>query len=209
MKLLYVVTSVLLITACNGGDSNGSDQRTSTEVVQCESRVCSDNSGDADFSFIDIEGVNIKIEDSNIIVEMKFLDIPEFLKYNSSNVPNDSMEYYWSVQFDVDKNGANSNDIEFSASYYKEPGVSELSGRLIEFTQHDVWQADEKGEEYTAIAPITIRQDSSTLIFTAYKNQHAALMDIDESTPFKVQASYNASGTVYVDNFPNYDGYIK
>lgn len=206
MKILYVLALGFLVSACGGSDS---DEEVPMEIMTCESRVCSDHSGDADFSFIDINEVTIAIENSTIVVEIKLLDIPEYLTYSSANVPEDYLEYSWGITFDVDKDNLPSNDIEFSVSYFKHLSDYDLQGSLLDFTQHDIWQFDNKGVEANVIGPALVTQNNVTLTFTVAKNLHASLENINKTTPFRVFAYYNAAGTMYEDRFPDYDGYIK
>jgi len=207
MKALHVCILSFLVSACGGDNSDTEEQG---GIINCENRICSDYSGDAAFSFIDIGEVKIKIENSNVVVDVKLLDIPDYLAYNSENVPDGYAEYSWTVTFDVDRDDSSSNDIMLSVAYIKNISAPEIQDSLLDLTMKNVYRFPNGGAgQLPVIGHVILTQDNNTMTLTVPKNSNPSLEEINETTPFMVNTFYNSAGTVYEDRFPDYEGYIQ
>ncbi len=207
MKILYVTVLSLLVSAC------GSDSSDTKGFIGCENRICSDQLGDTDFSFIDIGEVQVKTDNLNLVVDVSFLNFPESLVFNSANILDGFPQYSWSVSFDVARDNTYTDVIRLDVTYINDVNAPEVQGSPLNLTRKDVLQFEGPAGGGLivglTIGQVILTQNNNTLTFTVPKSVHPALEAINQTTPFNVYASYNSAGTEYEDKFPDYNGYIQ
>ncbi len=205
MKILYVIVLSLLVSAC------GNDNSDTKGLIDCENRICSDQLGDAAFSFIDIGEVHVKTDNSNLVVDVSFLNIPDSLVFNSANILDGFPQYSWSVSFDVAQDNTYRDIITLSVTYINDVNAPEVHRSPVSLTRNDVLRFNGGGDLVPGlvIGQVILSLSINTLTFTVPVNSHASLEKINQETPFKVHATYNSAGTVYEDKFPDYNGYIQ
>ena len=162
--------------------------------------VYQDAEGDAIFEFVDLTSLKVTVDDEQIAVTISLTYIPNVLIFNRANVPDDELEYEWSVYFDLD--GKATNEIAMSITSYKEQG-KETPGSILSKTQHDVWLLKDEGGESVSFNVAATMVDKSTLSLIVHKSEHEALKKITAKTPVRFSASYNFAGKVCEDIYPD------
>ena len=200
IRSLLIGSLLILLASCSGGDDSAIDN----DPGIGEKEV-SDVSGDAAFSFIDISKAKVEVTLTEIVVTIELMNIPSSFNYASSNVPDNTREYTWGINFDVNGDGLREGDIIMDVSYIKLPRDMPSRGSILSFTSANVSRMDNAGVSVTVIATADAEIDGNKLILKAYKESSSRLNRVKSSTPFRVIALYNSAGTDYWDSFP--DGY--
>ena len=203
MRPYILLLITFLLISCDLNDDGSSDP--------CQGIYCDleDVSGDAAFAFIDIGKVGARFTDTEIIIEINILDIPASLTYNSVNLPDNYLEYSWKIDFDVDNDGTSANDIRLAMSHFKFPGSIQSTGDILDFTQKNVWLADDVGTAYSLKGSISVTKDNSKLTFSVLRSEHPKLQNVDKTTPVKFEAFYKSSSESYRDIYPDDGSYFK
>ena len=200
-KICVVILSIFLISCEN---NNSVKEQLTCDAGSAGEISVDDASGDASFSFIDITNANVVISETDITVTIGLLDIPVLLTYNNQNVPYGAAEYSWDILFDINCDGQFSGDTGLSVQYFRF-GDIETQGAILDFTQHNVWQASEDGSRALNEGNISATLDGDNLVLSVGKGVYESLSQIDNRTPFRIVTIYNSSGTSYYDSLP--DGY--
>ena len=162
--------------------------------------VYQDAEGDAIFEFVDLTNLKVLVDDEQIAVTISLTYIPNVLIFNHANLPDDELEYEWSVYFDHD--GTATNEISMSITSYKEKG-KEMPGSILSKTQHDIWLLNAEDGEVVSFNVDATMVDKSTLSLIVRKSEHEALRKITAKTPVRFSASYNFAGKVCEDIYPD------
>ena len=76
---------------------------------------------------------NVNDSDSiNVTITVTLL--PEEITYNKSTTPDNSVEYKWSIIFDLDDSGTKTEgDFVMCITHWKQPGAMETTGSILDF----------------------------------------------------------------------------
>lgn len=192
----------LLCSSCNHDDAACNPGTDNTVFF-------SDAEGDAAFSFIDLGNLSVTVNDCEIKAEISLLNAPVDLIYNSVNVSDNSSEYQWEVQFDIDGDGTAANDITLAATHFKFPDSTEAQGNVPNFTQNNLWLISSDGMSGSYEGPISAILTGATLTLLVNISENPALSNILNTTPIRFEAYYNSSGTRYTDIYPDNGSYAN
>lgn len=198
---------LLMIASCSSStdSSNGNHE-------EVRSRTYLDAGGDVPYSFVDIDSLDIEIKDSNIVIRLSLMAIPDTLIYDRSEVPANMLEYQWNVIFDLDQDmSLSEGDLQCGLYRFKfDSTASEKSGPLLEFTQKDLAQYTADGI-WHRIGSIQADITGSTI------NLHIGQAELDLlaieaeallNVPLKFETAYYKDQTYWEDVYPE-SGYVR
>ena len=114
--------------------------------------IISDVEGDANFDFIDIVNVELRLEGGEVVAEIQLAEIPKQLTYNQA--PETYQDYFWGIYFDIDDNQNTGSYYEEGADYCLQvhhahpPGADVLMNTLIDECQKGVFELEEGGRSW-------------------------------------------------------------
>ena len=163
--------------------------------------IYQDTKGDAIFEFVDLTELKVSVSDENIVVIFSLAHIPHVLVFDQHSVPDDALEYDWSVYFDLDE--SSTDELSIAMSSYKNSDVGESLQNSLVSTQKDVWLISDTGGQVVTTNVEANYIDRHTFSLTVSKSESELLKQITKNTPVRFSAVYNFSGRECQDNFPD------
>jgi hypothetical protein len=136
------------------------------------------------------------------VITLKLKNVPEELTFYQDHVPDNRLEYSWSVVIDTDGNPNTGDwegyDVEISISNWKFTGSKPITKSIIDGTQKNTWILSDTGSSYGH--PIKAEIDYNTnSIMMIVREDLAELADLDITDRFRFITDYYSPGG------PNWD----
>ena len=102
-----------------------------------------DPKGDTQYPFVDLLGASVSKDGEGLIVRMDLAKFSEQLTFCQKDVPENNMEYQWSVMFDIEGDGTDDYSIELSN--FKPPESDPIKGDPLDVAQLTIWELNNQG----------------------------------------------------------------
>jgi len=155
-----------------------------------------DDTGDVPLECTDMVGGAIDITDSKINIKIQVRNLPEKLPFNKKTTAENSIEYRWGVEFDV--NGNNTEDFTITADHFKAPGEPEITDYLYQQVYPGAFK--NTGQSTDRIAEAQMMVNGNVIFLSVMKSAHPDLAKITKQSRVRFfTVSRNDRGTVVLD----------
>jgi hypothetical protein len=171
-----------------------------TMVLSEPTHMITDAPDDVSQDFIDIVSAEITINWSVIYCELTVQNIPDTLTIDNDDITDNHLEYGWMILLDVDKNGKDPDDYEFSIRQWKDTGEAEKTiqrGELLDYTQEYVWIRTTTGATGICILSAEL-EDTNRFIMHKEKATKPELKVVTETTDILIETYYDDGVTVQI-----------
>ncbi|MDF1699326.1 MAG: hypothetical protein P1U56_25965, partial [Saprospiraceae bacterium] len=180
-----VLLTILFFQAC--------DQENKQYVNSSETSLFKDVVDDTNNVNIDIRQANVDISDESIEIEIELKSLPSKLVFNHNKLPENNLNYRWSVVFDIDNDYMKSEgDLNISISKFKFESDIEALVNIFNTTQHDIWKINSDGGG-AKIASISRYVDvlENKFVISLPKSINQELIKITSETNFYIETFHN------------------
>jgi hypothetical protein len=141
--------------------------------------------------FIDLSELEVEVTDTNILVKITLLNLPQKLIYNRDT---NSIEYEWDINFLINDDVNNKETVWFGAAI---AGLHPDEGEKIGITSDIIYTIGH-------YRPFNINIKHNTIIFNIPKSLDSNLEKITSETKVQFRASHTDNGNdIYYDEYPN------
>jgi hypothetical protein len=161
------------------------------------SRGGEDEIGDVATDFIDISRVDISLFPEALIVGISYAAFPGKLIFNNPNLDQDSLEYEWACDIDVEGDGK--ADFSLSMSSFKAPGAFPVEASVTLFCQADLWKLSRSGGTATE-TPVKVETAGSGVYLTLGDGRDLPLKKLTSKSTFTVRTYYDDGRSVAEDS---------
>ena len=180
------------------------DQTTSYTFTKIGDGTFLDEPGDVSQAFLDLDSLTVQLTADTIKVSLGLAHIPDRLIFNQEALEIKTLNYEWSVTFDIDNSRSiTDGDLFLSISHFKfrkELRASDILG----ITQKNLWIFEKGGNNAVNIGDLSHTHiKNNTILISVSKDLHASLEKIDESTNIHFRSIYKDGRQHYRDIYPN------
>ncbi|NQX82010.1 MAG: hypothetical protein HRT66_08465 [Flavobacteriaceae bacterium] len=147
--------------------------------------------------FIDIVDARTSIEGNMITSTITIKELPVSLDFYSNELSVNSLEYKWSVYFDI--NNDNIDDYSFSISNYKFSSQEQTYGYTLDNTQHSIWAITDGVGSH--IGEVNASITGNTITLEVNTNHYDLLKTITDQSSISYRTYYNNGTNRYEDRF--------
>lgn len=155
--------------------------------------------------FINFSEVSVDVTDTNIRVEMTFVELPVEFEINKIRIAH--LEYVWGIYFDIDDSSQikegfkiQEGNISFLLTYYSRLSDRESPAAILDFALPSIMFPETGEDGIVTLSSVFI--EGNKIIFNVAKSLDKNLNKITSSTKVRFTAIY-CNGICYEDSYPN------
>jgi hypothetical protein len=203
---LRLIGSVILISFYSFTNDKKDDSASINDYLKASQNngVFIDKINDVEKSFVDLNSLSINIDSDIINIKIGLLDLTDNLTFNQTLLTLNSLNYEWSVYFDIDNsNSLTKGDLSISVMKFKFSDSFIISKDIKGETQQNISEYNGDTWDVTMILKDYFDIKNSKFIYSIPKTLYSSLNSINSNTNIYFKAYYNDGSKQYCDYYPD------
>jgi hypothetical protein len=147
-----------------------------------------DTAGDVENKLVDLTSAEVELFEGSAVFSVAYAAFPDKIMFNSPDLQSENLEYSWSVEIDIEGDGA--DDYSVSIDWFKSQESNPFVASVMEYVQKGVWKIRADIVELTDI-PVAVDKQGNTLIFKLDLTSGHPLSRLSERSKLSFSGYYN------------------